>query len=83
MIMVKLITATGKEIDCDYFNPFEPLGQVFLRACGISLLEAVTIFSNPSETVSLRWGKEYVAHHTKVVNITPEADAIRLTLGKE
>lgn len=81
--MEKLITATGKEIDCDYFNPFTPLGQVFFRVCDVSLMDAVTIFGNPSETVTLKWGKEYVAHHTKIVNITPEADAIRLTLGKE
>lgn len=81
--MEKLVTAKGKEINCDYFNPFPPLGQVFFRILGISLVDAVAIFSNPSETITLRCGEEYVAHHTKIVNITPEADAIRLTLGKE
>lgn len=81
--MEKLITATGKEIDCDYFNPFPTLGQVFFRVIGLSLVETVTIFSNSNETISLKWGKEYVSYHTKVINIAPEGDAIRLTLGKE
>ena len=81
--MNKLITATGKEIECDYFNPFPTLDQVFFRVIGLTLVESVNIFANPNETVALKWGKEYVAYHTKVINITPEGDAIRITLGKE
>lgn len=83
MIMEKLITARGKAIDCDYFNPFPPLGQVFIRVLGLSLSETVSIFGNPAETVAMKWGDQYVAYHTKVINITPEGNAIRLTLGKE
>lgn len=79
----KLKTATGKKFDCDYFNPFPPLNQVFFRVLGLSLVEAVTVFSNPAETAALTWNNQYVAYHTKIVNITPEGDAIRLTLGRE
>lgn len=81
--MEKLKTATGKEIDCDYFNAFAPLGQVYINLLNISLLDAVKIFSDPSETVQLYWADQYVSHHTKIINIMPEGAGIRLTMGKE
>ena len=81
--MDKLTTATGKKFDCDYFNPFPPVGQVNLRVLGVSLVETATVFSNPAETVQLWWEKQYLAQHTKVVAIVPEGDAIRIVLGKE
>ena len=81
--MEKLKTATGKEFDCDYFNPFPLANQVNIRVLGVSLVEAVTVFSNPSETVQIWWEKQYLAQHTKVVAIVPEGDAIRIVLGKE
>ena len=81
--MDKLKTATGKEFECDYFNPFPPANQVNLRVLGVSLVEAATVFSNPAETVQLWWEKQYLAQHTKVVAIVPEGDAIRIVLGKE
>lgn len=81
--MEKLTTATGNTFYCDYFNPFPPANQVNLRVLGISLTEAATVFSNPEETVQLWFGKQYLAHHTKVVAIVPECDAIRIVLGKE
>ena len=81
--MENLITATGKEIKCDYFNPFVPLGHLYIRVLGLPLVEVAQIFGNPAETVQLWWGNEYVANHTQIVNIMPEDDAIRVTLGKE
>ena len=81
--MEKLTTATGKTFDCDYFNLFPPAGQVNIRVLGVSLVDAATVFSNPAETVQLWWGREYVSHHTKVVAIVPEGNAIRVVLGKE
>lgn len=81
--MEKLKTATGKQYDCDYFNPFPPAGQVNIRVLGISLVEAATVFSNAAETVQMWWGNQYLAHHTKVVAIVPEAGAVRIVLGKE
>lgn len=81
--MEKLITATKKEFECDYFNPFPPAGQVNLRVLGISLVEAATVFSDPAETVQLWYGGQYLSQHTKVVAIVPEGDAIRIVLGKE
>ena len=81
--MEKLTTATGKQIECDYFNQFPPLNQLFIRVVNISLLDVARILGDPVETVQLYWGNEYVAHHTKVINILPEGNAIRITLGKE
>lgn len=81
--MDKLKTATGKEFDCDYFNPFPPVGQVNLRVLNTSLATVVTIFANPDETVQLWYGEQYAAQYTKLVAIVPEGNAIRVVLGKE
>lgn len=81
--MEKVKTATGKQYDCDYFNPFPPAGQVNLRIPNASLVEVASVFGSPAETVQLWYGEQYLAHHTKLVAIVPEGDAIRVVLGKE
>lgn len=45
--MEKLKTATGKEFDCDYFNPFPQAGQINIRILGESLATIATVFANP------------------------------------
>ena len=81
--MDKLKTATGKEFDCDYFNPFLPIGQINLRVLNVPLVTAVTVFSNPEETVQMWCGEQSAAQYTKLVAIVPEGNAIRGVLGKE
>ena len=81
--MDQLKTATGRTFNCDYFNQFPPAGQVNIRILNTSLADVATVFSNPSETVQLLCGDQYLANHTKVVAIVPEIDAIRVVLGKE
>ena len=81
--MEKLKTATGKEFDCDYFNPFPPVWQVNLRVLNTPLATVATVFSNPNETVQLLCGEQYAAQYTKLVAIVPEGNAIRVVLGKE
>lgn len=81
-MMEKLKTATGKQFDCDYFNPFPPAGQINIRVTGTSLVEVARIFGNPEETVQLWFGQHYVSQHTALVAIVPEADAIRVVLGR-
>ena len=81
--MEKVTTATGKQFDCDYFNPFPPAAQVNIRIIGSSLVQVASVFGNPEETVQLFYERQYLAHHTKVVAIVPEGDAIRVVLGKE
>lgn len=81
--MEKVKTATGKAFDCDYFNPFPPMGQVNIRILNNSIANVAAVFSNVKETVQLNYGKQYLAHHTKLVAIVPEGNAIRVVLGKE
>lgn len=81
--MEKLITATGKHYDCDYFNPFPPAAQVNIRVLGVSLVEVASVFGNPAETVQLWLDQQYIANHTKLIAIVPEGDAVRVILGKE
>lgn len=81
--MEKLKTATGKLFDCDYFNPFPPVGQLNLRVLNTPLVTVATVFSNPRETIQLWCGTQYAAKYTNLVAIVPEGDAIRVVLGKE
>lgn len=78
-----LKTATGKEFDCDYFNPFPPVGQVNLRVLNTPLAIVATVFSNPNETAQLWCDEQYAAQYTKLVAIVPEGNAVRVVLGKE
>ena len=81
--MEKLKTATGKEFNCDYFNPFPQAGQINIRIIGEPLTTVAAVFGNPSETVQMWCKNQYVAQHTKLIAIVPETDAIRVVLGKE
>ena len=81
--MDKLKTATGKEFDCDYFNPFPEAGQINIRVLGKPLVYVAAVFSDPSETVQLWWENAYAAGYTKLIAIVPESNAIRVVLGKE
>lgn len=81
--MEKLKTATGKEFDCDYFNPFPPVRQTNLRVLNTDLVTVATVFSDPDETVQLCHGVQCASQYTKLVAIVPEGDAIRVVLGKE
>lgn len=81
--MEKLTTATRKQFDCDYFNPFPPVGQINLRVLAAPLTTVAAVFSNPLETVQLFCGEQYAAQYTKLVAIVPEGNAIRVVLGKE
>lgn len=81
--MDKLKTATGKEFDCDYFNPFPQAGQINVRILGENLVRVVTIFSDPRETVQMWFGSQYASSYTNVIAIVPEGNAVRVVLGKE
>jgi hypothetical protein len=81
--MGKLRTATGKEFDCTYFNPFPPMGQVNISIINSSFATLASVFSNPTETVQLWYEEQYLAHHTKLIAIVNDGNAIRVVLGKE
>lgn len=81
--MSNVKTATGRELECDYFNPFPPLGQINLRIKGVPLTEVASIFNDPTETAALHWENQYAALYTKLIALVQEPDAIRVVLGKE
>ena len=81
--MEKIKTATGKTFDCTYFNPFPPMGQVNISIINSSFATLASVFSNSAETVQLWYGNQYLAHHTKLIAIVDDGDAIRVVLGKE
>lgn len=81
--MGKLKTATGKEFDCDYFNPNALMKQIHIRVGGESLATIATVFANPAETVQMWWEGQYAAQYTKIIAIVPETGAVRVVLGKE
>lgn len=81
--MEKLTTATGKEFECDYFNPSPNTNQCNLRVLNTPLATVATVFSNPEETAQLWYDGAYAAQYTKLVAIVPEGDAVRVVLGKE
>ena len=78
-----LTTATGRKISCDYFNPNQPIPQVDIQISGISVSEAASIFSDRRETEQLWYGKQYLAHYTRLVAIIPSGKSVRIVLGKE
>ena len=81
--MEKLQTATGRKISCDYFNPHQPVPQVDIQISGVSVAEAASIFSDTRETEQLWYGKQYLAHYTRLVAIIPSEKSVRIVLGKE
>lgn len=81
--MEKLRTATGKEFECDYFNPCIPVKQTNLRVNGVSIVDVAEIFSNSAETANLACESASVSGYTKLKAIIPEGDAIRVVLEQE
>lgn len=81
--MDKLVTATGKEFECDYFNPFLPDKECGIRILNESISKIASIFSNPEETIQLRCGSRQVDRYTRLSAIINEDGAIRVVLEKE
>lgn len=81
--MEYLVTATGKKISCDYFNPNQPVPQVDIQIAGLSIAEAASVFSDPAETVQLWYGNQYLAGYTHLVALIPDGRYVRVVLRKE
>lgn len=81
--MEKIRTATGKEFLCDTVSMLENSKRLYITIEGSTISEIATVFSNPSETVQLYYGKLYIAQFTKLVAIVPQNGAVRVTLTKE
>lgn len=81
--MEKVKTATGKQFDCDYFNPSQQTRQCNIQIYNQPIGSIATVFSNPMETVQLWCGGNYASGYTRLVAIVPEGNAVRVVLGKE
>lgn len=81
--MEKLKTATGKEFDCDYFNPFYPAAQVNVQVYNTSMAEVAKVFSDPSETVQLCYTDKCHEGYTKLLAIMLAGSGIRIVMEKE
>lgn len=80
--MEKLITATGKEFACDYFNQFEPTRQLSIQIYNIPFAQAAAIFSDPKETVQLWFENQYASNYTTLLSMSPVGDSIRVMLTR-
>lgn len=80
--MEKLKTATGKEFDCDYFNPFDPARQLNIQVYGLTFAQAAVIFSDPNETVQMRYENQYASNYTTLLSMSPVGDSVRVVLSR-
>lgn len=80
--MDKIITATGKEFDCDYLTVRHSSNRAFIRV--IAPIETVaSVFYNKAETAKLTYCGETLTGYTKFVSIINEGDVFKVSLDKE
>nr|DAN85762.1 MAG TPA: hypothetical protein [Caudoviricetes sp.] len=80
--MDMLTTATGKTIQCDYFNLRPESGRLRVQVSGIDMTSVAAIFSNSQETMQLSFGNEHAVGYTEMVSIMPAGDEIRVLLRR-
>lgn len=81
--MDKIITATGRQFNCDYLAAIPSPAQAYIRILNTPLATVATVFSDPFETAQLWRGEHYLANYTHLVAIVPEGDAVKVVLAKE
>lgn len=81
--MERVRTVSGKEFDCDYFNPCPPTQQLYVRILGSTLVDVAYTFANKAETQMLECVGVLAEGYTRLIAICPEPDAIRVILGRE
>lgn len=81
--MEKLKTATGKEFDCDYLAVLPMPAQAYIRILGTPITTVAAVFSDPEETLELRYCEHCLENYTRIVALIPEGDAIKVALAKD
>lgn len=81
--VLKLKTASGMELDCDYMGHSDVHRQANVRILNATFPIVAAIFSNPSETGQLWFDGDYAAGFTKLLAIRDDGGAIWVVLGKE
>lgn len=77
-----LTTATGKTIQCDYFNLRPEAGRLRVQVAGIDIASASAIFSDSQETMQLSFGNVHAVGYTEMVSVMPAGDEIRVLLRR-
>lgn len=70
-------------MECDYMDHSEQRRQANVRILNAPMHEIARVFSDPAETVQLRFENDYAAGFTKLLAMIDDGDAIRVVLGKE
>lgn len=80
--MDMITTATGKTIQCDYFNLRPEAGRLRIQVAGIDIASATAIFSDSRETIQLGFGNAYAVGYTSLVSVMPAGGEIRILLRR-
>lgn len=80
---MKIKLANGRELECDYMGHSQQRKQANVRILNMPMAEVARIFSDPAQTVQLRFENDYAAGFTKLLAMIDDGDAIRVVLGKE
>lgn len=80
--METITTATGKVIQCNYFNLRPEAGRLRIQVAGIDIASAAAIFNNSQETMQLSFGNAHAVGYTEMVSIMPVGDEIRILLRR-
>lgn len=78
----KLITATGRSIDCEYVAT-NGVDAAFIRVKNITFVDAAIVFSNSEETSVMMWQEYTLEGYTKLYRISSEGDTILVHMGLE
>lgn len=81
--MEKIITATGKEFDCEYVSVVPTLNRCYVILNNANITDVASVFSDPGETAAMKHGEIVVDGFTKLMAILPENGNIRVNLRKE
>lgn len=80
---MKIKTATGRLLECDYMNHSDTYRHANLRILNSTFPEVAAVFSNPFESCQLWFDDSYISGFTKLLSIRDDGDAIWVVLGKE
>lgn len=80
--METITTATGKVIQCNYFNLRPEVGRLRIQVAGIDIASASAIFSDSQETMQLSFGNVHAVGYTEMVSVMPAGDEIRVLLRR-
>ena len=80
--MERLITATGKTFESDYFVPMQDPPILFVRILNQTENTVRTVFSDAAETSCLICGGRTAFGYTNFQSISKEGEAFKVVLKK-